>query len=62
MKIDTLIQEATRGDGDPALAERVCILLRFNLGMTHKEILARVQRVNPEITEAQWDGLLYEAG
>lgn len=62
MRIDTLIQEATRGDGDPALAERVYFALNFNLGMTHKEILARVQRVNPEITEAQWDGLLYEAG
>ena len=60
MKIDTLIQEATRGDGDPALAERVYFLLNFNLGMSYKDILTRVQRVNPEVTAAQWDGLLYE--
>jgi len=64
MTIRDLIQKAL----DPmqpegmqlAAARKVADFCRFKLGMTFDQTLTVVQEVDPTVTPAQWDGLMYD--
>ena len=59
-KLDTMIVEATKGDGNPAMALRVSEVMRFNFGATYSETLERVRKAVPNMTLAKWDALVRE--
>ena len=59
MKLRDIIELAV-DNGDVKAAGRVADFLR-DYGFNYNEILQFVQRTRPNITKAEWDGLLYES-
>lgn len=47
-------------ENDSTGAANIANFCRYDMGMNYNEILERVQKECPEVTQADWDGLLYE--
>lgn len=43
------------------IAGRIVDHLRFKFGWNYQQILERVKKERPNVTDAQWDSLLYRA-
>jgi hypothetical protein len=60
LKMDDAIAKAI-DERNARLAGIVANSLRFKGGMNYEQVLARVQKVRPNVTAEDWECLMYEA-
>ena len=60
MNLGQAIEKAVGGQ-DAKLAGKCANFMRFRMGMNYPQVVARVQLQCPEVTENDWESLMYES-